>query len=57
MRLHLYTFGEVCAMKRARSILAFMLALLLMLMAVPVYADETAVVSEGGGSPRRLCHP
>ncbi|MGO4345469.1 S-layer homology domain-containing protein [Paenibacillus sp. MCAF9] len=38
-------------MKRARSILAFMLALLLMLMAVPVYADETAVVSEGGGQP------
>jgi len=38
-------------MKRARSILASMLALLLMLMAVPVYADETAVESKGGGQP------
>lgn len=39
---------EVCAMKRARSILAFMLALLLALTSAPVYANEAVPQGEGG---------
>ncbi|WP_138752808.1 S-layer homology domain-containing protein [Paenibacillus sinopodophylli] len=38
-------------MKRARSILAMLLALLLLLTAMPVYANETAPETEGASPP------